>query len=85
MIPLRRYLMVDEHAVLPFPEGHLLLRQGLIVGDKGGRRAIPVLIGGGAAAGCMISAPTWSRPSATRSPGPPRGCTRPPSRSSSTR
>ncbi len=45
MIPLRRYLMVDEHAVLPFPEGTACAKV-LIVGDKGGRRAIPVLIGG---------------------------------------
>ncbi|MHB8418510.1 MAG: OPT family oligopeptide transporter [Myxococcales bacterium] len=44
MIPLRRYLMVEEHATLPFPEGTACAKV-LIAGDRGGASAIPVLIG----------------------------------------
>ncbi len=45
MIPLRRYLMVDQHDELPFPEGTACAKV-LIAGDKGGQSAIPVVIGG---------------------------------------
>ena len=50
MIPLRRYLMIEEHARLPFPEGTACAKV-LIAGDKGGANAIPVLIGAGVGAG----------------------------------
>jgi uncharacterized oligopeptide transporter (OPT) family protein len=45
MIPLRRGLMIDEHATLPFPEGTACAKV-LIAGDQGGTTARPVLIGG---------------------------------------
>ncbi|HZZ83906.1 MAG TPA: oligopeptide transporter, OPT family [Anaeromyxobacteraceae bacterium] len=45
MIPLRRGLMVDEHATLPFPEGTACAKV-LIAGDKGGTTARPVIAGG---------------------------------------
>ncbi len=44
MIPLRRYLMVEEHAVLPFPEGTACAKV-LVAGDRGGASALPVLVG----------------------------------------
>jgi putative OPT family oligopeptide transporter len=45
MIPLRRYLMVEQHDELPFPEGTACAKV-LIAGDRGGKSAIPVVIGG---------------------------------------
>ncbi len=45
MIPLRRGLMVEEHATLPFPEGTACAKV-LIAGDRGGTTARPVLAGG---------------------------------------
>ena len=45
MIPLRRYLMVEQHGVLPFPEGTACAKV-LIVGDRGDKSALPVLLGG---------------------------------------
>jgi putative OPT family oligopeptide transporter len=45
MIPLRRYLMVEQHEELPFPEGTACAKV-LIAGDRGGQSAIPVVIGG---------------------------------------
>jgi putative OPT family oligopeptide transporter len=43
-IPLRRYLMVKEHGVLPFPEG-TACAQVLISGEQGGSRWMLVLAG----------------------------------------
>jgi putative OPT family oligopeptide transporter len=43
-IPLRRYLMVKEHGVLPFPEG-TACAQVLISGEQGGSRWALVLAG----------------------------------------
>ncbi len=54
MIPLRRYLMVQEHGKLPFPEGTACAKV-LIAGDKGGTSAIPVLIGGALGAAYDLS------------------------------
>ena len=45
MIPLRRYLMVEQHEVLPFPEGTACAKV-LIAGDRGGSSARPVVLGG---------------------------------------
>ncbi len=45
MIPLRRGLMVEEHGVLPFPEGTACAKV-LIAGDQGGTTARPVVLGG---------------------------------------
>jgi len=45
MIPLRHGLMVEEHGVLPFPEGTACAKV-LIAGDKGGTTARPVILGG---------------------------------------
>lgn len=44
MIPLRRYLIVQEHAELPYPEG-TAAAQVLIAADSGGARARSVFIG----------------------------------------
>jgi putative OPT family oligopeptide transporter len=44
MIPLRHTLTVEEHGVLPFPEG-TACAQVLIAGDRGGSTARPVLTG----------------------------------------
>jgi uncharacterized oligopeptide transporter (OPT) family protein len=45
MIPLRHGLMVEEHGVLPFPEGTACAKV-LIAGDRGGTTARPVVVGG---------------------------------------
>jgi putative OPT family oligopeptide transporter len=44
MIPLRRFLIVKEHATLPYPEG-TASAQVLIAAEKGGTRARPVFMG----------------------------------------
>lgn len=44
MIPLRRYLIVQEHGVLPYPEG-TACAEVLIAGDTGGSKA-KILFGG---------------------------------------
>jgi putative OPT family oligopeptide transporter len=44
MIPLRRELMLHEHAILPYPEG-TACAQVLIAGDRGGASARPVFLG----------------------------------------
>jgi putative OPT family oligopeptide transporter len=44
MIPLRRFLIVREHATLPYPEG-TASAQVLIAAEKGGTRARPVFMG----------------------------------------
>lgn len=50
MIPLRRYLIVDEHANLPYPEG-TACAEVLVVGDQGGTGAKTVFAGIGIGAG----------------------------------
>lgn len=49
MIPLRRYLMVRQHGVLPFPEG-TACAEVLVAGDAGGSRIRRVMIALGLAA-----------------------------------
>lgn len=44
MIPLRRPLMVEEHEVLPFPEG-TACAEVLLAGEEGGSRARSVFLG----------------------------------------
>ncbi len=44
MVPLRRFLIVKEHATLPYPEG-TASAQVLIAAEKGGTRARPVFVG----------------------------------------
>jgi len=53
MVPLRRFLIVKEHASLPYPEG-TAGAQVLIAAEKGGSRAKPVFIG--MAAGGLVKA-----------------------------
>jgi len=43
MVPLRRYLIVQEHGKLLYPEG-TACAEVLIAGDKGGSQAIPVFL-----------------------------------------
>lgn len=50
MIPLRRYLIVDEHTNLPYPEG-TACAEVLVVGDQGGTGAKTVFAGIGIGAG----------------------------------
>jgi uncharacterized oligopeptide transporter (OPT) family protein len=54
MIPLRKGLMVDEHATLPFPEGTACAKV-LVAGDKGGTTARPVIIGGAIGSGYKLA------------------------------
>ncbi|MGQ9665135.1 MAG: OPT family oligopeptide transporter [bacterium] len=49
MIPLRRYLIVQEHCTLPYPEG-TACAEILKAGDKGGEKARLVFIGVGLSA-----------------------------------
>jgi len=49
MIPLRRYLIVEEHKNLPYPEG-TACGDLLVAGDTGGAKASTVFIGVGVAA-----------------------------------
>ncbi len=49
MIPLRRYLIVQEHKTLPYPEG-TACAEILCAGDKGGTKATLVFLGVGIAA-----------------------------------
>ncbi len=51
MIPLRPYLIVREHATLPYPEG-TAAAQVLIAADSGGARARNVFLGIGLGAAC---------------------------------
>ena len=51
MIPLRPYLIVKEHGVLPYPEG-TAAGQVLIAADAGGARAKNVFLGLGIGAAC---------------------------------
>jgi putative OPT family oligopeptide transporter len=44
MIPLRRYLIKQEHGVLPYPEG-LACAEVLVAAEGGGRQAAPVFLG----------------------------------------
>ncbi|MGE4093272.1 MAG: OPT family oligopeptide transporter, partial [Candidatus Binatia bacterium] len=50
MIPLRHHLTVNEHQILPFPEGTACAKV-LIAGDVGGASARPVFLGIGIGAG----------------------------------
>ncbi len=50
MIPLRRFLIVDEHENLPYPEG-TACAEVLVVGDQGGTGAKTVFAGIGIGAG----------------------------------
>ena len=44
MIPLRRYLIKQEHGKLPYPEG-LACAEVLVAAEGGGRQAVPVFMG----------------------------------------
>ena len=55
MIPLRRALIVKEHASLPYPEGRACA-QVLLAGEKGGRGSGAVFAGLGGAAGYKLLA-----------------------------
>lgn len=50
MIPIRRYLIVKEHGVLPYPEG-VACAEVLVAGEEGGTGAKVVFIGGAIGAG----------------------------------
>lgn len=45
MIPIRKYLIVKEHGVLPYPEG-VACAEVLVAGEEGGNSAKMVFIGG---------------------------------------
>ncbi len=49
MIPLRRYLIVEEHGKLPYPEG-TACADILIAGEEGGAKAATVFVGMGVSA-----------------------------------
>lgn len=53
MIPLRKALIVEEHAVLPYPEG-TACAEVLLAGEEGGSKASAVFTGLGAAAGYKL-------------------------------
>lgn len=62
MIPLRPYLIVREHAILPYPEG-TAAAQVLIAADSGGTRARNVFIGllvGGAYKSLLSFGKLWA-------------------------
>lgn len=70
MIPLRRYLIVDEHENLPYPEG-TACAEVLVVGDQGGTGAKTVFAGIGIGAaykflmgamGLWTENPEWTIP-----------------------
>jgi putative OPT family oligopeptide transporter len=44
MIPLRRYLIKQEHGKLPYPEG-MACAEVLVAAERGGRQATPVFLG----------------------------------------
>lgn len=44
MIPIRRYLIVQEHGKLPYPEG-VACAEVLVAGEEGGTGAVHVLVG----------------------------------------
>ncbi len=50
MIPLRKALIVEEHGVLPYPEG-TACAEVLLAGEEGGSKASTVFAGLGVAAG----------------------------------
>ena len=54
MIPLRKALIVEEHAVLPYPEG-TACAEVLLAGEEGGSKASAVFTGLGAAAGYKLA------------------------------
>lgn len=49
MIPIRRYLIVKEHGVLPYPEG-AACAEVLVAGEEGGSSAKMIFVGGAAGA-----------------------------------
>jgi putative OPT family oligopeptide transporter len=66
MIPLRRYLIVQEHKVLPYPEG-TACAEILVAGDVGGAKAHTVFLGVGISAFyklLMAGAKFWKETSA---------------------
>ncbi len=56
MVPLRRALIVREHAVLPYPEG-TACAEVLVAGERGGRLA--ALVFGGLGIGVLWKALSW--------------------------
>ena len=56
MVPLRRALIVQEHATLPYPEG-TACAEVLVAGERGGRLA--ALVFGGLAAGAVWKSLSW--------------------------
>ena len=76
MVPLRRFLIVQEHGVLPYPEG-TACSEILISGEEGGQKSSLVLWGTGigvlhkaltSLAGLWVAAPKWICESFYRSP-----------------
>jgi putative OPT family oligopeptide transporter len=45
MVPIRRYLIVGQHGILPYPEG-VACAEVLVAGDEGGSSAYYLVIGG---------------------------------------
>jgi len=45
MVPLRRYLIVGQHGVLPYPEG-VACAEVLVAGEEGGVSAYYIVVGG---------------------------------------
>ena len=56
MVPLRRALIVKEHATLPYPEG-TACAEVLVAGERGGKLA--ALVFGGLAVGALWKALSW--------------------------
>jgi putative OPT family oligopeptide transporter len=56
MVPLRRALIVQEHATLPYPEG-TACAEVLVAGERGGRLA--ALVFGGLGVGALWKALSW--------------------------
>ena len=57
MVPLRRALIVQEHGVLPYPEG-TACAEVLVAGERGGKLA--ALVFGGVAFGLLWKSLSWS-------------------------
>src|SRR5678809_1470160 len=56
MVPLRRALIVNEHGVLPYPEG-TACAEVLVAGERGGRLA--TLVFGGVGVGTLWKSLSW--------------------------
>ena len=75
MIPLRRFLIVKEHGVLPYPEG-TACAEVLVASEVGGSHAKTVFIGLGVGAlfkGLMSFGKFWSESVSWAIPGLPKG------------